>query len=332
MSVNPNELLRTALTSMTTLLVARFMLNDVPHAAGLLGAQPSVLYHATTLSMYEGSIKTEGLIPQPLRSEVASILGFNRGTYLANNLRDTEDIALTYARIEPTKKFVFLKVSIPPGTRLYIDPEVGEPDSPWFVTTDVIPPRNIDALCVKKYDLSKDSFDVPHAVGFTGNSSVAEELKRHSKKVIADLSTKYGVVPPLISWRGILDTGWYMPHGWIVMSTAWQLAFCEDPKGTKDVIRRTLAHEFCHYLYDDPSLIIILPPGKAEQARTKRLLAHETDCDDFAYAETGIDLERESAWWELKVAPVLASSGWVKKTEREIEERGYILNIGELTE
>ncbi len=156
------------------------------------------------------------------------------------------------------------------------------------------------------------------------------DINVFSVDIMHSLSSKYGVKPPSISWQPILDTGWYYPPNWIIMSTSWHLAFKEDPAGTKMIIVRTLAHEFYHYIIDDPKLVTILPPGKEEQARVERLEAHEMDADEFALKETGVSVESEKEWWNRIVAPVLVRTGWVEETEKRIEERGYIFGPGDL--
>lgn len=180
------------------------------------------------------------------------------------------------------------------------------------------------ALVLAKFMLN----DIPHVAGMPAGSS--DGLQSYSRGVLSSLSRRYGVGPPSISWQPILHTGWYYPPDWIIMSTAWHLAYKRDPAGTKKIIARTLAHEFYHYLVDDPSLIVILPSGRKEQARVKRLEAHEMSADEFALRETGISAGEEEKWWDGTVAPTLRETGWIKETKKRIKERGYILGPEDL--
>lgn len=61
------------LNGMITLMLAKFIINDLPHAAGLVEYHPPVLttslsklYHAAPWSVWEEHICKEGLKPQPL--------------------------------------------------------------------------------------------------------------------------------------------------------------------------------------------------------------------------------------------------------------------------
>ena len=103
------------------------------------------LYHATTYDTYHNQIKNYGIVPQPLTNDVAAIVGFRSGIYLANSVEAAKDLAmLKYGE----SKYVVLHIKLPASTQLEIDPEIGEPDSPWFITPSIIPPENVAILNV----------------------------------------------------------------------------------------------------------------------------------------------------------------------------------------
>ena len=107
--------------------------------------QDTWLYHATTYDTYHNQIKNYGVMPQPLTDDVAAIVGFSSGIYLANSVEAAKDLAvLKYGE----GKYVILHIKLPAGTQLEIDPEIGEPDSPWFITPSIIPSENIVILNV----------------------------------------------------------------------------------------------------------------------------------------------------------------------------------------
>ena len=66
-------MIQTTFNGMITILLAKLVLNDIPHAAGLIeyGVKPlterlTKFYHATPWSTWEQTVSKEGLTPQPL--------------------------------------------------------------------------------------------------------------------------------------------------------------------------------------------------------------------------------------------------------------------------
>lgn len=143
---------------MIAVLMAKLILNDLPHAAGLTARSSKVMYHTTHLRNWD-KIKAEGLIPQSLSSEVAEMTSLRSGIYLEEDLESAYSWATLlcawefsedWKGEELTAKFVILKVKIPEGTVLTVDPDVIDVGVEAAPTSFIVPfrilPKDIELL------------------------------------------------------------------------------------------------------------------------------------------------------------------------------------------
>jgi len=145
-----------AFNMMITIMVARFVLNDVPHAIGLLeNTGYCVLYHSTPKSTWEEHIKREGLVPQSLHTwrpqdpEHGIYLGTSKRstTYFteANFYGAPEILAEELPKWEP---WALLEVRVPANVRIEPDEEFILEDGTYGskIIREPIPPENIKLI------------------------------------------------------------------------------------------------------------------------------------------------------------------------------------------
>lgn len=124
-------MIQETLSAMITLLMAKFILNDVPHAVGLLeNAGYCMLYHSTPKSIWEEHIRYEGLVPQSLRTwrpddpEYGLYLGTSKRSTIyfteANFYGAPEVLAEELPKWEP---WALLEVKVPANIRIEPDEE-----------------------------------------------------------------------------------------------------------------------------------------------------------------------------------------------------------------
>lgn len=151
--------------SMLAFLLAKFMLNDIPHAAGLTPLEYEVMYHTTPLRNWE-AIQKEGLLPQKLSEEVAEVVHIDSGVYLEKDLTEAHgwagmlsgwEIPEEWTGEEIVTKFAILEVKVPKGTTLIVDPQVidiGTQETPTaFITPQRIPPEHIKLLDISEWEI-----------------------------------------------------------------------------------------------------------------------------------------------------------------------------------
>ena len=138
---------------MITLMLAKFMLNDVLHAVGVVSTKKT-MYHITSATAWK-EISKVGLLPQPLKPEIAQQLGLEKGIYLTTSM-DLIDVYAKSAALEdllehPERKetrLPILRVVIRPGTLFVEDPEsteFGFVKEGW-ITDSVVPVQDITVI------------------------------------------------------------------------------------------------------------------------------------------------------------------------------------------
>lgn len=154
---------------MLTLLLAKFVLNDLPHAAGLYeGSSKFTMYHATPKSNV-GNILLNGLVPHPafVGDEFSAI-------YIADSVEKAKDYAeQAYSMgVSKEKEWAIFRIEYDEF------PEEIHPDLQWglpgtYYTTMQIPPEHL--TLVTTFDAGGNPTPgLPHAAGLLEGSAPEE--------------------------------------------------------------------------------------------------------------------------------------------------------------
>ena len=143
-------MIQTALNTMLTVMLAKFLLNDMPHAAGFIGSSHTkTMYHTTHYDKWE-SIKVGGIIPEILPVSAQEVTGYSKGVYLEEDREEAFGWAgmlagwyLPEGDEAVVVKFAVLEVKIPEDSVLTSDPDVydvgGEQPTAFIYQHQVLP-------------------------------------------------------------------------------------------------------------------------------------------------------------------------------------------------
>ena len=143
-------MIQTALNTMLTIMMAKFMLNDMPHAMGLTrSSHTKTMYHTTHYDKWE-SVKVGGIIPEILPASAQEVTGYSKGVYLEEDREEAFGWAgmlagwyLPEGDEAVVVKFAVLEVKIPEDSVLTSDPDVydvgGEQPTAFIYQHQVLP-------------------------------------------------------------------------------------------------------------------------------------------------------------------------------------------------